>query len=349
MEGGKTVSGRTCQRWSEQSPHEHNYGHVGDHNYCRKAGENFTWCYTMDTEKRWEVCNQRICSDTPDCLESLEGGKTVSGRTCQRWSDQTPHGHNYSFIGDHNYCRKEGFNFNWCYTTDAEKEWDFCNQTICSDTGGRTVSGRTCQRWSEQNPHEHSYSYVGNHNFCRNPSDHSGLWCFTTDPNKAWDDCNDTTIESKLKQPGAECENKNKFGLDYRGTASVTERGFHCKPWILSTQYQHLAETLVHPETSACRSHGKNDNGKLNNQWCYTTDEDTRWDVCDVPDCTHEVGQDDLFKMWMNLFYCITAENIDENGIMQVISVSKHSNQYKSKYDSSLTKEEPAKIQIVLC
>ena len=51
-----------------------------------------------------------------------------------------------------------------------------------------TTSGKTCQAWSEQEPHEHSQTEVGEHNHCRNPDgDSGGVWCYTTDPDKRWE------------------------------------------------------------------------------------------------------------------------------------------------------------------
>ena len=32
-----------------------------------------------------------------------------------------------------------------------------------------TVDGIRCQRWSDTQPHNHSFTHVGDHNFCRNP------------------------------------------------------------------------------------------------------------------------------------------------------------------------------------
>ena len=69
----------------------------------------------------------------------------------------------------------------------------------------RTKSGYTCQKWSSQSPHTHVYTPgymnpcagdgcwledagIGDHNYCRNPSNHEGgPWCYTTSANGYWD------------------------------------------------------------------------------------------------------------------------------------------------------------------
>ena len=47
-----------------------------------------------------------------------------------------------------------------------------------------TKDGLPCQKWSETKPHDHSFTHVGDHNFCRNPNGvpASEAWCYTTDP-----------------------------------------------------------------------------------------------------------------------------------------------------------------------
>ena len=62
-----TRTGKTCQNWTEQSPHPHTMSEannpgtgIGDHNYCRNPdGGDTIWCYTTESEpaSRWEYCD----------------------------------------------------------------------------------------------------------------------------------------------------------------------------------------------------------------------------------------------------------------------------------------------------
>lgn len=58
-----TKTGKPCQRWDSQTPHKHDYNHLSkDENYCRNTdGSAGPWCYTMDPDIRWELC------DVPKC------------------------------------------------------------------------------------------------------------------------------------------------------------------------------------------------------------------------------------------------------------------------------------------
>ena len=110
---------------------------------------------------------------------------TSSGRTCQAWAASEPHEHNFTGIGDHNYCRNSHGDGQgvWCFTTDPNMQWEYCSVPMCDavvacQTGdplgvtyiGRvsvTASGRTCQAWSASQPHDHSYKEIGDHNYWR--------------------------------------------------------------------------------------------------------------------------------------------------------------------------------------
>ena len=82
-----------------------------------------------------------ICTDTHT---------TISGKTCQNWNSNWPHrpndkmrsrlgftGHNFCAIADPYDSRP------FCYTTDPNKRWEYCDCQICN----RTESGSECLRW----------------------------------------------------------------------------------------------------------------------------------------------------------------------------------------------------------
>ena len=76
------------------------------------------------------------------------------GIECQAWNVQTPHVHQFSDLGKHNYCRNTiGLSMPWCYTTDPSVEWDYCDVRDCSncDNGKNIVfeTDRDRQRQTE--------------------------------------------------------------------------------------------------------------------------------------------------------------------------------------------------------
>ena len=70
-----TVNGRVCQRWDSDTPHVPVSTYTNEdlflegslsaaENYCRNPGndEPRPWCYTMDPEVRWELCDIPLCT-----------------------------------------------------------------------------------------------------------------------------------------------------------------------------------------------------------------------------------------------------------------------------------------------
>ena len=86
-------------------------------------GEDDAWCYTVDPNVRWESCGIPDCEGftptntncgTASRLQADYRGThnvTVSGLTCQRWDEQSPHEHTVTPVElpnaglEENYCR----------------------------------------------------------------------------------------------------------------------------------------------------------------------------------------------------------------------------------------------------
>ncbi|XP_042351756.1 plasminogen-like [Plectropomus leopardus] len=241
-----TKNGYTCQRWDSQTPHSHGYDpsflpdeHL-EENFCRNPdGESQPWCFTTDPSKRWDLCSIPRCTSEPPTIvpemncasgngEAYRGtiAVTKSGKTCQDWSAQTPHvptrgPDNYPCKGlDKNYCRNPDNGIKpWCYTTDNETRWEYCDVPSCEvEEGGtesppeeldcyegdgssyrgqtaETISGIICQPWGTMFPHSHNYTRHnypnGNlkRNLCRNPDGDEAPWCYTLDPHVRWEYC----------------------------------------------------------------------------------------------------------------------------------------------------------------
>ncbi|KAI8521466.1 hypothetical protein Bbelb_012200 [Branchiostoma belcheri] len=145
-----TVSGRRCQRWDSQTPHEHtrtpsNYPSAGlEENYCRNPdGEDAVWCYTSDPDQRWDWCPVPKCGGELEKIGQEVQNMDAGGLTCQEWSSQTPHVHTYTADNypdanlTNNYCRNPNSGTDirpWCYTTSAEERWNYCAIPKCPPT-----------------------------------------------------------------------------------------------------------------------------------------------------------------------------------------------------------------------
>ncbi|KAM9316694.1 plasminogen [Gastrophryne carolinensis] len=353
----KTESGLECQNWDSQVPHSHGYipSSLPErnliNNYCRNPdAEPRPWCFTTNPSKRWEFCNIPRCTSRPppsepglQCLSgngmSYQGNiaVTASGRTCQSWSAQEPHGHirtpdNYPCKNlEKNYCRNpDGETMPWCYTTDKDMRWEYCNIPSCDtkpvvtpalttptavsecyvDAGKTyrgttymTISGKICQHWSSMVPHSHSktpenYPDAGlERNYCRNPDNDKGPWCYTTDSKVRWEYCNVKKCEEVQEQKplqttktpivttGQNCIVGS--GQDYRGKRSVSVKGITCQEWSSQTPQVHNSFTpITHPNAGLDKNYCRNPDGDINGPWCFLNSPGPiAWDYCEIPRC----------------------------------------------------------------
>ena len=89
-----------------------------------------------------------------------------------------------------------------------------------------TVDGIPCQRWSETQPHDHKFTHVGDHNFCRNPNGafKSQVWCFTTDPEVRYQNC-PIPLCPTLKALDFSLDNDQKIDENNSSTHAFLKKG----------------------------------------------------------------------------------------------------------------------------
>ncbi|CAH1786992.1 unnamed protein product, partial [Owenia fusiformis] len=253
---------------------------------------------------------------TKECKVTVNGkdykgkvSQTATGKQCQSWMSQTPHTH-YRYTGDQfpdqsvedamNYCRNPENKQSgpWCFTTDTKTKWEYCAIPMCEckltnlgteykGSVASTKQGFTCQRWDTQTPHTHPNTDASRFpdntlneasNFCRNPELRSeGPFCYTTAPEPVWDYC---------EVPFCECK-KSPQGAEFQGRTSETVTGKKCQRWDSQTPHKHtrrnpadFPDNTLAEASNYCRNP---DGDKA--PWCYTMDEQQRWEYCAIPYC----------------------------------------------------------------
>jgi len=94
----------------------------------------------------------------------------------------------------------------------------------------------------------------------------------------------DEPAGAKRANEAQECYTGN--GDAYRGNISITESGKLCQNWNSQIPHTHESTPDNRPNTGLvanyCRLGGWTEGLR---PWCYTMEEDTRWEYCNVPEC----------------------------------------------------------------
>ena len=188
--------------------------------------------------------------------------KTETGKTCMRWDVQDPHSHsrtpaNYPDSGlENNFCRNpDGEPRAWCYTTDPESRFEFCDIPQCGSTGS-TSSPTTTPPAPTPTPPESTPAPT------------------PTPPES-------TPAPSTVNLPDCTCLDDQS---DYRGTIAKTETGKTCMRWDVQDPHSHTRTSANYPDSGLENNYCRNPDGEPR-AWCYRTDPASRWEFCEVPRC----------------------------------------------------------------
>uniref|UniRef100_A0A8C9ZV66 Macrophage stimulating 1 n=1 Tax=Sander lucioperca TaxID=283035 RepID=A0A8C9ZV66_SANLU len=247
---------------------------------------------------------------------------TRSGLNCQQWWSKFPHDHRWTPTATNglelNYCRNpDGDRIGpWCYTTDPERRYESCNIPQCKDEVcitcngedyrgqvDHTVSGKECQRWDQQYPHQHIYQpekYLNIHHY-------TFSCCMTTTavtltPLRC-PGVTPQTLRWRGRTVRSASQQTNCFrgrGEDYRGKVNETTSGIPCQRW----DAQHPHEHPFYPNTYECKgleeNYCRNPDGS-EAPWCFTSVPEMRTALClqikrcaddiEAEDCYHENGK----------------------------------------------------------
>jgi len=209
----KTKGGRTCQKWSAQQPHTHTQcrqtrqtqsgkADLGTqiknkHGKCldsyqrhRNGGHVHMWsCNVHNANQQWLYnpgAQGQIKAKSGKCLDASQRNR--NGGRVHMWHCST---NNYNqqwtvagtqIKATHGKCldasqrnRNGGKVHMWsCSINNYNQQW--------------VMSGNTATVWCENTADNNKG--LGDHNLCRNPSGHRTIWCYTTDKNKRWEECN---------------------------------------------------------------------------------------------------------------------------------------------------------------
>ncbi|XP_070545645.1 uncharacterized protein [Ptychodera flava] len=188
-----------------------------------------------------------------------------------------------------------------CYTLDDGT--DYRGHVSLSSWGER------CMNWSSLDPSKFKYTPstapgkgLGNHNYCRNPNDEPGTWCYvyrfnsnvpvaarcTVNPpkygclsQKQWEKEiveSDTFRDSKPIPAIAVNCSADPSGQGYRGNKSTTVSGKQCQNWLANSPHSAKRfSTIGIDDYNYCRNPNE---AEL--PWCYTNDPNVTWEYCDV-------------------------------------------------------------------
>ena len=221
---------------------------------------------TTTTRSRSQRINDNnMCKISDQAIFVGQISTTKNGHTCQRWDAginpmiKEIHKPNYRPSGNiaHNYCRNPDGDSNgeWCYTTDPNVRFDYCDIPICQVLPSTTNANSHFDRTSTLT---------------------------IPDPIIIEDELEPNRNEILTSE---EClPESDPTGLYYMGRTSKTKSGRTCQFWDVSVNQAVHIPKYKPTNPSVHKNYCRNPDGDSNGIWCYTTDVEVRFEYCEQPE-----------------------------------------------------------------
>lgn len=224
-----------------------------------------------------------------------------------------------------NYCRNpdSARPSAWCYVKHGPSPFEFCDVPDCLECGSKalnrtdylgtesvTRNGKKCVHWEAKRQllfqlngpgptNISSDRWILEENYCRNPTpwQSDSVWCYTSaDENSTeWEYCDILDCDEEEGVPANQtCGSSSLRQTDYRGFSNSTASGKICQSWSSQTPHAHKYTPADRPQDGLDGNFCRNPTNESNAlAWCFTNDEDVRWDHCSVPVCENTSTRND--------------------------------------------------------
>nr|XP_044624058.1 hepatocyte growth factor isoform X3 [Equus asinus] len=108
-------------------------------------------------------------------------------------------------------------------------------------------------------------------------------------------------------------------GGSYKGTVSITKSGIKCQPWNSMIPHEHSFLPSSYRGKDLQENYCRNPRGEEGGPWCFTSNPEVRYEVCDIPQCSEAHSTMNDTDIPMETTECIQGQGEGYRGTISTI------------------------------